>query len=522
MKKKLLAGFLVAAMALSLVACGGSKNETATESTDGAEATESSAEIECPKEITVMTDEVLVAKDDGLEEFTEKLQELTGIEKINVIMPDHDAYYDVLGQTIASGEWPDVIMLSSSYYADYSNEGVLWDMTDMYEGSDLQSRIDENGSTSVIDALRINDRLYGMAIQRGNGCVTYVKQAWLDACGLEVPTTYDEYITMLDAFHNGDPDGDGKNGNTYGVSAAGFIGGEAPFTNYFPEFYQDAYPAFYQNEAGEWVDGFTEQSMKDALQRLQDAYAKGYIDPSTLDQGTSDARNKFYDDEFGVFTYWAGSWASNLKKNLESNGLSGELVALEPLAEVGQYVDRVPTAWCISSTCQNPEGVYKYFIEPIQDGGDVQFLWTYGVEDVHYSTKAGTVLAGTDKEMTYEDGQFHMLEKRSDPTTTYSRATIDPALALVPLANDPAEETTGDEAIFASAVFNNNCKNALLVPSTDAMTQYNGDLTTLKNGIVAQVVLGKMSVEEGYKKFEDENGSTWSQQIVDSLNALNQ
>ena len=60
---------------------------------------------------------------------------------------------------------------------------------------------------------------------------------------------------MLDAFSNGDPDGDGINGNTIGVSAAGFVGNEAPYTNYLPEFYQDAYPSFYQGEDGVWRDG---------------------------------------------------------------------------------------------------------------------------------------------------------------------------------------------------------------------------------------------------------------------------
>ncbi len=32
--------------------------------------------------------------------------------------------------------------------------------------------------------------------------------------------------------------------------------------------------------------------------------------------------------------------------------------------------------------CENPEGVFKYFIESMLDGGDMQMLWSYGVEDV--------------------------------------------------------------------------------------------------------------------------------------------
>ncbi len=55
-----------------------------------------------------------------------------------MIQPDHDAYYDVVGQTVASGDWPDVMILSSTYYAGYAEQGVLWDMTDAYASSDLK------------------------------------------------------------------------------------------------------------------------------------------------------------------------------------------------------------------------------------------------------------------------------------------------------------------------------------------------------------------------------------------------
>ena len=47
---------------------------------------------------------------------------------------------------------------------------------------------------------------------------------------------------------------------------------------------------------------------------------------------------------------------------------------------------------------------------------------------------------------------------------------------------------------------------------------YNGDLTSLKNSIIADCVVQGISVEEGYKRFEQEGGAEWSQAIVDSLN----
>ena len=89
---------------------------------------------------------------------------------------------------------------------------------------------------------------------------------------------------MCDAFVNQDPDGNGE-ADTYALAAAGFVGFEAPFINYLPNFYQDAYPYFIQLDDGTWVDGFTQPSHAGrVVERLADAYAKGYIDPHHADK----------------------------------------------------------------------------------------------------------------------------------------------------------------------------------------------------------------------------------------------
>ena len=52
----------------------------------------------------------------------------------------------------------------------------------------------------------------------------------------------------------------------------------------------------------------------------------------------------------------------------------------------------------------------------------------------------------------------------------------------------------------------------------DEMAEYNGDLTTLKNEVIAKVVTQGMSVEDGMAYFDQQGGNNWSQKIVDSLN----
>lgn len=517
--KKLLSTMMALVLTVALLSgCGDDGNtasappqsESGTPSGDAAET-----EVKKPDKITIMNDGTVFTKENGQDKFIERWEELTGIE-LEIIQPDHDAYYDVVGQTFASGNWPDAVILAPTYYAGYAQEGALWDMTSAWENSELKKSGRVN-NPELIDSLYMNGKLYGFAPARGNGCITYVKKKWLDNCKLSVPTTYDEYLNMLKAFTEGDPDGNGVKGDTYGVSAAGLIGAEVPFVNYLAEFYQDAYPSFYQKDDGTWVDGFTEDSMKKAIPRLQQAYQAGYVDKETLTNGTKDCRTKFYEDKFGVFTYWAGTWATNLKENLEKNGFDSELVALPPIKEVGKYLERRPPVWSITTACENPEGVFKYFIESMLDGGDMQMLWTYGVEGVHWSTKAETVVDNT-----YQEGQFHMLESLEVPGTQYTKNHIDPMLSIGTfIKGDPGIDQVAEEAKKAQEVFNKNSRIAPMVLSTDAMGQYNGDLTKLKNSIIADVVAQGISVDEGYQRFEKEGGAEWSKAIVDSLNQLN-
>ena len=290
-KKKLLSAALVSITVCSMIftGCGSTADNTTSDTQMGNTVGNTTDDVEKPDKITIMVDGTFNTKlADGQEEWINKWEEMTGIE-LEVIQPDHNAYYDVLGQTFASGSenWPDVVILGSSYYSGYAGEGALWDMTDAWNNSELKKN--PNTDVSVVEGNMLDGHLYGLALSGGGGCMTFVRKQWLDNCGLDIPTTYEEYLEMLDAFTNGDPDGDGINGNTIGVSAAGFVGNEAPYTNYLPEFYQDAYPSFYQGEDGVWKDGFTEDSMKEAIKRLQDAYNKGYIDKESLTNATATA-----------------------------------------------------------------------------------------------------------------------------------------------------------------------------------------------------------------------------------------
>lgn len=436
-----------------------------------------------PSQITIMVDGTLITQENGRDEFEARWEALTGIDLV-IIQPEHDVYYEEVTKVFETNDLPDVVLLNSTYYTEYAAQDLLADISPYYKGSGLESRITAAGNSALIDGIRIKGKLYGITPTRGNGCVTYIKKAWLDNVGMSAPTNYDEYIKMLDAFTNGDPDGNGVKGDTYGVSAAGIINGEAPYTNYLPEFYQDAYPSFYQKDDGTWSDGFFEESMRNALLRLKDAYSKGYIDKDIAENGTGTCRDKFYANEFGVFTYWAGTWAKTLANKLKEAEVDNELVAIPPLAETGSYLERVAPVWCITSTCKNPEGVFKYFLETMLDDGDVETLWTF-----------------------------------SPTSDSFAKNHIDHMLALVPLTNNPGAGSISEKQAEAANLFNTNSKMADLPYSTEAFSLYNEDLMAMKKELVKKVVIDGVDIDAAYAEIEASNGKYMSQAIVDSLNA---
>ena len=130
--------------------------------------------------------------------------------------------------------------------------------------------------------------------------------------------------------------------------------------------------------------------MKDALQRIQNAVNDGLINKETSTKTTQTARNDFKSSdpktESGVFTYWAGQWADTLRGYLKTAGLDDSIIPILPIKELGSYAERLAPSWCITSHAAETgkaEGIFKYFIDTMLDGGDIQTLWEYGLSLIH-------------------------------------------------------------------------------------------------------------------------------------------
>ena len=518
--KKLAAVGLTLTSVMSLAACN---NKTTEGPANGSVAAK---EVTQPKSFTVMVDNTVVAETNGGKEFYAYLKTLLGDGTIDIkwIRPDHSGYYDAVGNAFnATDSMPDVVLLSADYYALYASSGYLWDMTDAWNASETKNsgRLIKTAD-NVLNALQVagldgQKRMYGFSPYRGNGCCTYVKKTWLEAAGHQVSDvqgktlTFDEYYKILKDMQQAK--------NSVVISSAGYIGSEAPYTNYLPEFYQKAQYSFYKAADGKYVDGFAQKEMQDALTRIQTAVKDGVIDKESVNNSTANARDKFYADNSGVFTYWAGTWADTLKTQLEAKGLDGELIAINPIKELGTYVERIAPAWCITTHAENPEGIFKYFIDTMLDGGDVQTAWEYGAKGTHWDTKAEsvTVKGKEDKPTEYKEGEFHMLPSPEKPTGLMKKNHIDPILATFKNGTDPGAKALTDVAKTNGEFFANNSTVAVAVPYTEEMADNISDINKQRNIIVSKVANGEMSAADGIKEYQSKVGSKVDE-VLKSLN----
>lgn len=528
--KKFAAVGLTLTSVMGLVACG-SKSTT-----DNKKETVDWASVEKPGSFKVMVDGTVVKETNGAAEFYEYYKELTGLD-IEWIRPEHSSYTDSVKNTFASGDLPDVVLLSSDYLANFAANGYLWDMTDAWEQSATKNsgRLTEMAN-SVMAANEVagpdgTKALYGFSPTRGNGCCTYIKVSSLEAAGYKADEvanktmTYDEYYKLLKDIQAAS---DNKN---FVISTSGFVAGgntgkpEAPYTNYLPEFYQDAQFTFYLKD-GKYVDGFAEDSMKKAMDRLKTAISDGILDKASQNQSTSDARKKWQSADksttSSVFTYWAGTWAQTLTNNLPDK--SDSLIAIKPIKELGKYTERLAPAWAITYKAYEngkAEGIFKYFIDTMLDGGDIQVAWEYGAKGTHWDDKAEdvTLKGKEDKVSSYKEGEFHFLPTPEDATKLMSKNHVDPSLAIADFGDktDPGAKAVTQIVTDCYKMFNANSEIAAVLPATEVLNNNIVDINTKRLEVLSQVVLGEKTYDEAMADYNKQVGAKITA-VIESLN----
>lgn len=199
--RKLAALALAVAMALSVTACGGSKDSASTDAADTKEKQEQGAAEESNTE-----EEVVInffhrwpndPKNSMFKSLIEEYMKENPNVKINMDCILNDQYKEKIRMIVSTDEVPDIFSSWSGTFAQEMIEsGNVSTLNDMYEAD---AEWAGNIAQASVDGFTFDGEIYGVPWSQ-DGKVFYYNKTIFEENNLEAPTTWNEFMNVLDTL----------------------------------------------------------------------------------------------------------------------------------------------------------------------------------------------------------------------------------------------------------------------------------------------------------------------------------
>lgn len=176
--------------------------------------------VETPITVDIMVVQAPCVEDFNTNEFSKYMAEKTNVY-VNFIMVPEQTANEKINLTLASGDYPDAFLgfgISGDLEATYGSQEHLFLPLNKYYSEEwmpnmMKALEDFPGAQGYMT--NIDGNIYSLPRLEGcfhcsNQAKMFVYQPFLDALGLEVPTTTDEFYEVLKAIKTKDPNGNGK------------------------------------------------------------------------------------------------------------------------------------------------------------------------------------------------------------------------------------------------------------------------------------------------------------------------
>ena len=529
MKKKTLALLLAVTMTVSALAACGSEKKTSGEASVKEEVKESSAdsaagdaseaeEIAYPEEITIFANMGLKAQAQGFTSnndayWAQALEEITGTH-VEWTQPI-EAMAEKFNLMIASEEYTDAIVYDWPNVEGgpemYVEDEVILDLTDLIPECmpNFNAYLEEHPNVKKIMQNEEGRILYIPFIRDDAQLNIYVgpliRTDWLEKLGLEVPTTTDELYTVLKAFKEQDPNGNGEadeipmSGVSFDENINHNIG------NLLWAF--DTTYTFYV-EDGKVVWGPMEDKFVEGLEYIAMLFDEGLIDVDYLLNDRTAMDSKAIADRVGFeFSFQPTKYYNDATFNDGTRRMAGIPYLTTPdndsqMCFNSDYINGVVTSvsFAVTTACEDPKGLLKWLDTIYSEEGIILMNW--GEEGTHFEYVDGepqyigwdTMTADEKNKVQAEtmviDTTFPTLQQWDALSVTYCDWGAE---AVDTWAN--SADTSG---ILPQISFTAEEKEQI----ADALTQIETYASTQMNN----VVIGEMSIDEWPKvveKFHD-------------------
>ncbi|MCM3784557.1 hypothetical protein M3231_16360 [Neobacillus mesonae] len=416
---------------------------------------------------------------------------LTGSEKLPDVLPVYDTM--LVNDLIDSGRVKEITEDIATYMPDRIKE--------IYKEY-----------PSTFNPVVRDGKVYGMAITPNltEGEVMLIRQDWLDKLQLEAPTTIEEFEQVIAAFTNEDPDGNGKP-DTYGFT---FSGKDSYNTGWVsdPVMIFSAYtgkhlPRQWYNDNGKLTYGSLAEGNREALAKLRDWYAKGYLNKELATQGAWDALSDFTEGKAGIII--GRPWLYGSVKDVEKN-VQGALISAYPTIQgvngdkTYQNAQLNDGVFMFNKDFNNMEAFFLYY--------DKLYDAAFGTGDFKYGYAQGYDYDIVNGEVTFDPQKFNTpleaVQGVGKMAFTKNTPSVDgPGKSYYDLANG-AEPNTG--VLIRSESMDQTSKDGyrisyenaeVLLPSafngppTPTMQNVWEQLTTMEQETFTKIIYGNEPVE---------------------------
>jgi putative aldouronate transport system substrate-binding protein len=217
---------------------------------------------------------------DSLEKniWTQALQDQLGISIKYLWTPAVEQYEAKWNVAVASGDIPDMGVVSLRTLKMLVEGGLTADLTDLYlpYAADQYRDALESDSGNTVRFNTFAGVVSGLPVtgsQPDDMQLLFIRQDWLEQVGMSAPKTMDQLIATARAFTESKLGGDG----TFGLAACKDIfHGTASLAGFF-----NGYGAFYNiwvKRDGKLVYSTIQPEVRTALLKLQEMYAEGLLD----------------------------------------------------------------------------------------------------------------------------------------------------------------------------------------------------------------------------------------------------
>lgn len=386
--KKTLCLILTVASLFTMTACGGGKKNVSGDFKSDMPTGEVGYPIKTEETLTYWCELPSSIATDvtnfGETAFAKDLQEKTGI-KIEYIHPAAGTAKESLQLLMASGKMPDMIQtgwlsLGPQSYIDnkqiYSLNSIMESgytpnfMKFLNENEDIKKMVKTDaGQFYAFPFVRNDDVLLSYS--------GYVfRKDWLEADGLEVPETIEEWDEVLASFKKRCDTPMAITGYSFKFFASGFDA-------YYGEYIKDE----------EVVYGPTEKNFKAYLEKMHEWYEKGYIDKNYAIADAANINANILNDKSGVtFTSGGGGMGAFFaaKKGTEFDLAAAPYPTTkkgEPAKFGAKELKYGVSAVAITTSCKNPALAARFLDYGYSEEG--RMTYNFGKEGSSYNMVNG-------------------------------------------------------------------------------------------------------------------------------------